>query len=209
MHVFRMAVLGCAALVGGALAAQAGVGMDPEAEAGPAAAAAGNGHELVATGGYHFTIPADFNGGIFGTIGPIENRLTFNAKRDADGTVSGWFTYHQAVDGSVFNFAGPVTCLRVYDTPVLVRTPEIPAQTHNRAKWGGLVVQSNDPTVPPGRYMWFSSIDNGEGANGYSDASSIPGIGDQAANEAFCNADRVPNANFGPHRIGGGNIQVR
>ncbi|HZN03847.1 MAG TPA: hypothetical protein VFD06_09715 [Candidatus Polarisedimenticolia bacterium] len=193
-----------------ALAARGGAVRDDSIEtAGASAAAAANaGHLLTATGGYHFTIPADFNGGIFGTLTDIKNRVTFNAKKDADGSVSGWWTYEQEVDGGVFKFGGPVTCLNIYDTPVLTRTPDIPPMTQNRAKWGGRVEKSNDETIPVGRFMWFQSIDNGEGANGYSDVSTLVGLGDEAANIAFCNADRVPNSNFGPHRIGGGNIQV-
>lgn len=175
---------------------------------GTAAASQGGGHELIATGGYHFTIPPDFNGGIFGTTTPIKNRVTFNAKRSADGTVSGWYTYEQEADGAVFKFAGPVTCLQIYDTPVLVRTPNVPPLTQNRAKWGGRVEMSNDPTIPAGTFIWFQSIDNGEGANGWTDVSTLSGFGTEAANEAFCNSDRVPNPNFGPHPVGGGNIQV-
>lgn len=173
-----------------------------------AAASSVGGHESTASGGYHFTIPADFNGGIFGTTTPILNRLTFNAKRNSDGSVSGWFTYEQEADGEVARLGGPVTCFKVYDTPVLERMPDIPAQVQNRAKWGGRIDVSNDPSLL-GRYAWFNSIDNGEGANGYSDISSIVGLGNEAANEAFCDSPNRPNARFGPFIIGGGNIQVR
>jgi hypothetical protein len=192
-----------------ALAARAGSARDPSSESATAAPGAGAGQELIATGGYHFTVPADFNGGIFGTTTPIVNRLTFNARRDGGGTVSGWYDYEQEADGQVFTFNGPVTCLRIYDTPVLVRTPEVAPLIHNRAKWGGRVVMTNDPTIPAGTFIWFQSIDNGEGANGWTDVSTLSGFGDEAANEAFCNTDRVPNPAFGPYRIGGGNIQVR
>ncbi len=178
-----------------------------EEEAATTQAQAAQRSRLNATGGYHFVIPADFNGGIFGTEGPIFNRVTFTARRDRDGSVSGWFTYEQEVDGSLARISGPITCFNVYDTPVLVRTPEIPPQTQNRAKWGGRIDISNDPSLI-GIFAWFQSIDNGEGANGYSDVSTLVGIGNEAANEAFCAIDRVPNTNFGPHRIGGGNIQV-
>ena len=194
--------------VAGTLVAGVGTVRDPSVQSATAAPAAGAGQELIATGGYQFTVPADFNGGIFGTTTPIVNRVTFNAKRDADGRVNGWYTYEQSYDGQTFNFSGPVTCLSIYDTPVLVRTPEVPPLTHNRAKWGGRVEMSSDPTIPAGTFIWFQSIDNGEGANGWTDVSTLGGFGDEAANEAFCNSDRVPNPNFGPHRIGGGNIQV-
>jgi len=191
-------------------AAARGAVVEQEAVVGdPAAPVAGNGHVELATGGYFFIIPKDFNGGIFGTQTDIENRMTFNAKLDADGSVSGWYNYEQAADGVTFKFAGPVTCMRIYDTPVLPRTPEVPALTQNRVKWGGRVDQSNDPTIPVGTFIWFQSMDNGEGSNGWSDSSSLPAIGDEATNIRFCNSNRVPGAATGPHRAGGGNIQVR
>ena len=172
------------------------------------AASSGGGLAANATGGYHWVIPFDFNGGIFGTETDIFNRLTFNARRDADGAVSGWFTYEQEADGQVFRLGGPVTCFKVHDTPVLERMPEIPAQTQNRAKWGGRIEITNDPSLV-GLFAWFTSIDNGEGANGFSDISSIIAVGSEAANEAFCNSSSPPNPRFGPFRIGGGNIQVQ
>jgi len=212
MNVKRsiVAVGVAAVLSGGAMSLKAAVVSDPAEETATATAAASpaGGHVLNATGGYHFTIPADFNGGIFGTTTPILNRLTFNARRDADGSVSGWFMYEQEADGEVARLSGPVTCFKVYDTPVLDRMPGIPAQTQNRAKWGGRIEVTNDPSLL-GRYAWFNSIDNGEGANGYSDISSIVGLGNEAANEAFCNSLNPPNPRFGPFLIGGGNIQVR
>lgn len=202
--------LGAAALLcAGTLTAAPPVSVPEEAaDAASAESSSGGGHALNASGGYQFTIPADFNGGIFGTEGPILNRVTFTAKRDPDGTVSGWFTYEQEADGNVARLGGPITCFNVYDTPVLVRTPEIPPQTHNRAKWGGRIDISDDPSLI-GIFAWFQSLDNGEGASGYPDVSTLVGIGNSAANEAFCASANVPNPNFGPHRIGGGNIQVR
>ena len=154
----------CAASVlvlaaGIARASRSGSASDPTLESAASATVPPAGQELIATGGYQFTIPADFNGGIFGTTTPIVNRVTFNAKRAADGTVSGWYTYEQAYDGQVFNFSDPVTCLRIYDTPVLTRTPEVPPLVHNRTKWGGRVEASTDPaqaladTLPLGRLI--------------------------------------------------------
>ena len=192
----------------GVVAGLAAVG-DRSVETATGAPAAKSGQDLIAAGGYHFTVPADFNGGIFGTTTPIVNRVTFNAKRATDGTVTGWFTYDLEYDGQAFNYSGPVTCVNIYDTPVLVRTPEVPPLSHNRAKWGGRIERSNDPTVPVGTFLWFQSIDNGEGANGWADVSTLGGFGDEGANEAFCNSERVPNPDFGPHRLGGGNIQVQ
>ncbi len=162
-----------------------------------------------ASGGYHFLIPADFNGGIFG--GAVGNRLTFHAARDADGNVSGSWNYEQTDFGTAgipYTYKGSVTCFKVYDTPVLVGFPDIPAMTGNRAKWGGPIEETNDPSVPVGIFAWFQSIDNGEGATSPPDLSTIFGLGDEAANEAFCNVANAPNPNFGPHEVEG-NIQVR
>jgi hypothetical protein len=162
-----------------------------------------------ASGGYHFLIPADFNGGIFG--GAVDNRVTFHASRDAEGNVSGGWNYEQTdfgTAGIAYTYMGSVTCFRVHDTPVLRDFPDIPAMSGNRAKWGGPIERTTDPTVPVGTFAWFNSIDNGEGTNSPPDLSSIFGLGDEAANEAFCNSDAPPNPNFGPHPVEG-NIQVR
>ena len=34
----------------------------------------------------------------------------------------------------------------------------------DRAKIGGVIRTSNDPTLPPGIYAWFQVFDSGEGA---------------------------------------------
>jgi hypothetical protein len=187
-----------------------------------------------ASGKYQFLVPADFNGGIFG--GEVDNYFDFHAKRHANGRVSGEYRYVQ-YDGSVdktYRISGRVTCFQIYDTPVLQRTPEIPAMTANRAKWGGRIDRSNDPDFPVGMFVWAQSIDNGRRDNDddeseggdddesddesesddddgqrYPDVSTIVGLGDHAANEAFCASPNVPNPNFGPHRIDKGDIDVR
>jgi hypothetical protein len=155
-----------------------------------------------ASGGYHFTTDPRF----FGV--PVDNRLSFTVARREDGSVSGRFNYEQGFLGDRFNFKGSITCFRIYDTPVLQDWPDIPAMTGNRAKWGGIIEQSNDPTIPVGTFIWFQSIDNGEGSGASPDLSTISGFGDEAANEAFCAVSTVPNALFGPHPVQG-NIQVR
>ena len=76
----------------------------------------------------------------------------------------------------------------------------------NRAKIGGIVTQSSDPTIAVGSYGWFQAFDNGEGANSPPDQSSLIGFGDEAANEAFCNSPNLPR--FGPWDVQG-NVQVR
>lgn len=169
-----------------------------------------SGVSATASGGYHFVVPADFNGGIFGA--EVGNRVTFTARRSEHGDVEGRFSYEQEFLGSVVLVKGRVTCFEIYDTPVLDRTPDVPPMTRNRAKWGGFIEQSNfpdDPVVGIGRFAWFQSIDNGEGAGEPSDVSTLAGFGDESANEAFCNSEAVPNPNFGPHSLDGGNIDVR
>jgi hypothetical protein len=140
-----------------------------------------------ASGGVHWTIPLP---NPFGVV--VENQpLAFNASKYADGSVSGRFEYHQIVEGESFDFNVDVTCMNVYDG--------------NRAKIGGVVTQSSDPTEPPGVFAWFQVFDNGEGAGAPPDRSSLVGFGDEAANEAFCNSPNLPR--FGPWDVEG-NVQV-
>jgi len=141
-----------------------------------------------ANGGVHWTIPLPNPFGV-----EVENRtLAFNARRHADGSASGRFEYHQVVEGTAFRFNVDVTCMGVYDG--------------NRAKIGGVIVNSSDPTLPPGTFAWFQVFDNGEGANAPPDESSLVGFGDAAANAAFCNSPALPR--FGPWEVQG-NVQVR
>jgi hypothetical protein len=141
-----------------------------------------------ANGSAHWVIPLpnDFD------VEVVNRTLSFNARKYADGTVSGQFEYHQVVEGEAFKFNVDVTCFNVYDG--------------NRAKIGGVIKVSNDPTLPPGVFAWFQVFDNGEGANAPPDRSSLIGFGDEAANEAFCNSPNLPR--FGPWDIQG-NVQVR
>lgn len=141
-----------------------------------------------ASGGVHWTIPLP---NAFG-VEVINQPLAFNARKYADGTVSGQFEYHQIVEGTSFNFNVDVTCMNVYEG--------------NRAKIGGIVEQSSDPTVPAGTYAWFQVFDNGEGLAAPPDQSSLVGFGNEAANEAFCNSPNLPR--FGPWDVQG-DVQVR
>lgn len=129
-----------------------------------------------------------------GVEDPIGNALAFNAVRYADGSVSGQIEYQQSALGDYFRFHGTVTCIGVYEG--------------NRAKFGGLITRSDDPTVPAGLYMWFTVVDNGQGAASPPDRSSILGIGNNAANEAFCASSAPPNARFSAD-ITSGDIRVR
>lgn len=153
----------------------------------PATAAGDSGVVASAQGGVHWTIPLPNPFGV-----EVGNQpLAFNARKYADGTVKGQFEYHQVVEGQSFNFHVEVTCLNVYDG--------------NRAKIGGEIRNSNDPTLPPGTFAWFQVFDNGEGANAPPDRSSLIGFGDEAANEAFCASPNLPR--FGPWEVLG-NVQV-
>jgi hypothetical protein len=154
----------------------------------PAALAAPGGPVESASGGVHWTIPLP---NAFG-VEVINQPLAFNARKYADGSVTGRFEYHQIAEGTSFNFNVDVTCMNVYGG--------------NRAKIGGVVRQSNDPTTPVGTFAWFQVFDNGEGASAPADQSSLVGFGDEAANETFCNSPNLPR--FGPWDVQG-NVQVR
>jgi hypothetical protein len=152
------------------------------------AAVGANAVPASANGAAHWTIPLPNPFGV-----EVQNRtLAFNARKYADGSVTGRFEYHQVVEGEAFTFNVDVTCLNVYDG--------------NRAKIGGVIEVSNDPTLPAGTFAWFQVIDNGEGTNTPPDRSSLIGFGNEAANEAFCNNPALPR--FGPWDVQG-DVQVR
>ena len=167
-----------------ALAAMAGLLAVPVATA----SASGNAVVESASGGIHWTIPLPnaFD------VEVVSQPLAFDARKYADGSVSGHFEYIQKAGGDTLKFGVDVTCMNVYGG--------------NRAKIGGIVTQSSDPTIAVGRYGWFQVFDNGEGADAPSDQSSLIGFGDEAANEAFCNSPNLPR--FGPWDVQG-NVQVR
>ena len=140
-----------------------------------------------ASGGVHWTIALPNPFGV-----EVQNQpLAFNAQKYANGSVKGQFEYHQVVEGESFNFHVEVTCMNIYDG--------------NRAKIGGVIRNSNDPTLPPGNFAWFQVFDNGEGSQASPDQSSLIGFGNEAANEAFCNSPNLPR--FGPWDVQG-NVQV-
>ena len=155
----------------------------------PVTSAVGSGSPVSsANGSVHWTIPLPNAFGV-----EVENRtLSFNARKDADGSVTGRFEYQQVVEGDAFKFNVDVTCMNVYEGI--------------RAKIGGVVRVSSDPTEPAGTFAWFSVFDNGEGADAPPDRSSLVGFGDEVANEAFCNSPNLPR--FGPWDVQG-NAQVR
>jgi len=153
----------------------------------PAALAAPSGPVASASGGIHWIIPLPNAFGVEVNSQP----LAFTARKYADGSVSGHFEYHQIVEGASYDFGVDVTCMNVYGG--------------TRAKIGGVVRQSTDPTIPVGTFAWFQVFDNGEGRNAPPDQSSLVGFGDEAANEAFCDSPNLPR--FGPWDVQG-NVQV-
>jgi len=108
--------------------------------------------------------------------------LGFQARKSGGGEVRGRIQYHQVFQGERFRFNATVTCLEIYDG--------------NRAKFGGEVVVSNDPAVPPGTFVWFQVIDHGEGSSAPADESTGAGFGSEAENEAFCASPAPPNPIF-------------
>ena len=135
-----------------------------------------------ASGGANWTLE------VFGFTVP--QVLGFTARKYADGRVEGQINYHQVFLGERLKFSASVTCMEIYDG--------------NRVKFGGEILKSNDPGFPPGGFIWFHSIDNGEG--GHADQSTGSGFGDEAANEAFCASPAPPNPLFLSEV--NGNIQV-
>ena len=155
----------------------------------PVATSSASGNAVVesASGGIHWTIPLP---NVFG-IEVVSQPLAFDATKYSDGSVSGHFEYIQKAGGDTLKFGVDVTCVNVYGG--------------NRAKIGGIVTQSSDPTIAVGSYGWFQVFDNGEGANASPDQSSLVGFGDEAANQMFCNSPNLPR--FGPWDVDG-NVQV-
>jgi hypothetical protein len=97
-----------------------------------------------AFGGEHWTIELPNPFGV-----EVGNNLAFTARETLPGEVTGSWTYQQTAEGETFRFVGRISCLNVYDG--------------NRAKLGGVVTYSNDPTVVVGSFGLFQVFDNGQG----------------------------------------------
>ncbi len=139
-----------------------------------------------AKGNVRWTIPLPNAFGV-----EVGNHLWFNADKHADGSATGRIHYAQTVEGETVNFKLDVTCMGIYDDGT-------------RVKVGGVITKSNDPTVPVGRYGWFQLFDLS--GSGLPDRSTLIGIGDEAANEAFCASPNPPR--FGPWDVKG-DIRIR
>ena len=152
-----------------------------------------DGRSRIATGAIDFDVPAS----VFGTPTDIQNRLHYTARHLVGRSPEGHFSYVQAYGGDSFEFSGVITCIHVYDYD---------GGTNNRAKVGGRIEQSNDPTIPIGTYIWWQQIDNSKSPGNLPDKSTISGFGNEAANEAFCNNPAPPGR---PFDVDNGNIHVK
>jgi hypothetical protein len=139
--------------------------------------------DLVARGEYRTTVAPS----VFGTMQPIQAHFRFHARKASNGAVSGRYAVEEYVDGTTFHYRGTFTCFGDYDFNGL---------TGNRAKVGGILTESDDPTSPVGSYLWWQAIDNDHTDPRIADQTTLVGGGDNTANEAFCASDAPPK--FGP-----------
>lgn len=177
---FRAFALLCAA----GLLAACDSASEPLFTAPPAFSQAGDAVVASVNTAAQFTVPPE----VFGS--EVGNLLTVNARKRADGTVTGHYHYEQKFQGETFKFSGRVTCLEIHDG--------------NRAKWGGVILKQDPFSFELPFFIWFQNIDNGQGPG--VDGSTIAGFGDEAANEAFCADPAVPR--FGPWEVWVGDIRV-
>jgi len=141
-----------------------------------------------ANGSAHWTIPLP---NPFGVV--VENRtLSFNARELVDGSATGRFEYHQVVEGDAFSFNVDVTCMNVYGG--------------NRAKIGGVIVVSNDPTLPPGTFAGSRSSTTARARRRRPTGRASSASATRPRTKRFCNSPALPR--FGPWDVQG-NIQVR
>ncbi len=119
------------------------------------------------------------------TSGGQLRTLSFTARRHADGTVSGEWQRFTRNLGSLAH--GDITCFTIIG---------------NQAWLGGVVERT---TTVPGGVFW-TVVDNGEGANAAPDQLSLQNVGLSPATVAFFCATTPPRALI---PIEAGNIQVR
>lgn len=146
---------------------------------------------IVALGLDEISVPAS----VFGTQTDVVARYAFVVAKDIQGRVRGAYRFSESVDGVTTHYAGPLTCVEVYDFNGL---------TGNRAKIGGRVDSSDDPSIPVGTFIWWQAIDNSRLRR--ADQSTLTGFGDEAANNAFCASANPPR--FGPFDVIQGAITV-
>jgi hypothetical protein len=131
---------------------------------------------------------------VFGTTTPVVGRYAF-AVASSRGRVLGQYRFSESADGVTTHYSGQLTCVALYNFNGL---------TANRAKIGGRVDTTDDPSVPVGTFIWWQAIDNR--LLHQADQSTFTGFGDEAANEAFCSSANPPR--FGPFDVQQGDIIV-
>jgi hypothetical protein len=132
---------------------------------------------------------------VFGTTTDVVGQFLFVAVREPSGPVHGLYRVSESADGSTFHYSGRLTCVGIYD---------FNGGTGNRAKVGGRIDATDDSSVAVGSFIWWQAID--DRGLGRPDQSTFPGFGDEAANDAFCQASTPPR--FGPFDVVRGHILV-
>lgn len=145
----------------------------------------------IAIGLDEIDVPAD----VFGTTTPVVGKYAFAVASDAEGRVRGLYRFSESVDGVTTHYRGVLTCMGLYD---------FNGGTSNRAKIGGRVDVSDDPTVPTGTFIWWQAIDNH--SLHQPDQSTLTGFGDETANKSFCASSTPPR--FGPFDVQEGFIII-
>jgi hypothetical protein len=148
-------------------------------------------HGLIAAADDEILVPPS----VFGTSTDVVGQFLFVALRVGTGEVRGLYRVSESLEGSTFHYSGHLTCAGLYDFNGI---------TGNRAKVGGVIDATDDPSVAAGSFIWWQAIDNRTLHR--PDQSTFPGFGDEAANEAFCNSSTPPK--FGPFDVVRGNILV-
>lgn len=146
---------------------------------------------IVALGLDEISVPPE----VFGTTTPVVGKYAFVVAKDSAGHVRGAYRFSESADGTTTHYSGALTCVEVYDFNGL---------TGNRAKIGGRVDASDDPSIPVGTFIWWQAIDNSRLHR--ADQSTLTGFGDEAANLAFCTSPNPPR--FGPYDVIAGAITV-
>jgi hypothetical protein len=184
-------VLGCLAGCGGPASAPETMSDAQMVQATTAELQAEDTRWVIVAGLDEIRVPPD----VFGTTTPVVGRFAFAVAKDGAGHVRGRYRFSESVDGVTTHYSGPLTCLGIYDFNGL---------TGNRAKVGGRIDASDDPTLPAGGFIWWQAIDNRPLHR--PDQSTLAGFGNEAANEAFCASSNPPR--FGPFDVVLGNITV-
>lgn len=141
---------------------------------------------------------------LFGNTADV--RFNFTAVQTGNGQAAGTFFQSFVFGGLLIEFRGRVTCVSV--DPVTGRA------------WIGGVVTGNNSTHPqfttartqPGRDIWFTVLDSGEGSSAPPDRSTIMGFeGDRGiiTSADYCAAQLRLDNDANTHPVTEGNIQVR